>query len=188
MTLPKALILPLFLTLAACGGDKARFLIETAPADAPIRVRVSTIELREVVLPAYAADSQILAEGADGGLRPVKGAEWADGSAQAITAQLARNLDLRSTASVAAEPWPLTEPADVRLDVRMDRMVARKDGRFELSGQYAIVSASGVVRDSLERFEITAPMADGSPAAIAAAYSATIADLGQRILRRLARR
>lgn len=180
--LPKALTLPLILTLAACSGESTRFLIEPAPAEAPVRLRVSSIEMREVVLPAYAADSQILAEGPDGGLRPVKGAEWADGSAQAVTAQLARSLDLRSTASVAAEPWPLTEPADVRLEVRIDRMVARADGRFQLSGQYALASPDRKIRDSLTRFDLSAPLADEAPGAIAAAYAQTLDQLGRRII------
>lgn len=186
--LPKALTLPLILTLAACGGNATRFLIETAPAEAPVRLRVSSIELREVVLPAYAADSQILAESPEGGLRPVKGAEWADGSAQAVTAQLARSLDLRSTASVAAEPWPLTEPADVRLEVRIDRVAARADGRFQLSGQYAVAAPEGRVADRLERFAIDTPLADATPAAIAGAYSAALEALSGRILGTLARR
>ena len=180
--MPKALILPLILTLAACGGDATRFLIEPAPVAAPVRLRVSSIELREVVLPGYAEDSQILAEGADGGLRPVKGAEWADGSAQAITAQLARSLDLRSTASVAAEPWPLTDPADVRLEVRIDRMVARANGRFQLSGQYAVASPDGRLRDRLERFDLASPMAGDGPAAIAAAYAGCLDQLSGRII------
>lgn len=183
-------LLPLSLTLllAGCAAAPSRFLIETAPATAPIALRVSSIELRDVVLPAYAEDSQILQETADGGMRPIKGAEWADGTARGVTAELARSLDLRGSASVAAEPWPLTDPAQVRLEVRIDRMVARVDGSFLLSGQFAVAAPERQLRDSLERFAISVPLADNGPGAVAGAYAAALEQLSLQILRRLARR
>lgn len=181
--------------LSACGGANAtRYLVETgaaasAPA-APIRLRVATIELREVVLPAYGEGSQILAEAPDGGLVPVRGGQWADGSARAITAELARSLDLRSTASVAAEPWPLAEPADIRLEVRIERLIARAGGDFQLGGQYVVASPDGRMREFMERFELTAPIPDetAGPRAIAAAYGQALEQLSGLILTRLARR
>lgn len=184
----RLLPLSLVLLLAACAGTPSRYLIETAPAPAPIALRVSTIELRDVVLPAYAEDSKILQETAEGGLRPIKGAEWADGTARGVTAELARSLDLRGSASVAAEPWPLSDPAQVRLEVRIDRMVARADGSFLLSGQFALAAPERQIRDGLERFEIAVPLADTGAAAVANAYASSLEQLSLQILRRLARR
>lgn len=188
------LVLSLSLLTAACGGEATRYLVTADPvappeAKAPVqrRLRVSTIELREVVLPAYGEDSQILLEGADGGLSPLKGSEWADGSARAITAELARSLDLGSTASVAAEPWPLSESADVRLEVRIERMVARKDGLFQLSGQFAISSLDGRWRDRLQRYDLRVALPEASPSAVAAAYGRALNMLSQEILSSLAR-
>ena len=110
-------------SLTACSENAARFPVETAPATAsaaPVRLRVATIELRDVVLPAYAEDSQMQLRNAEGALVTLEGAQWAAPSAQAMTAELARGLDLGSTASVAAEPWPLSEPAQMRLVILQD--------------------------------------------------------------------
>ena len=184
--------LSLAVLLAGCGGNATRYVVEAEPMAAPAaakqRLRVGSIELREVVLPAYGEDSKLLVEGKDGGLTPVRGSEWADASPRAITAELARSLDLRSTASVAAEPWPLLDGPDIRLEVRIDRLIARADGAFLLGGQYAVASPDGRLRDFLERFEISVPLADQKPATVARAYGAALDGLGSQILRRLARR
>lgn len=186
--LTKALFLCLPLALAACSGaGTTRYLVESGTAEAPARLRVNTIEVRDVMLPAYGEETQILRETAEGGLRPLRGAQWADGSARAITAELARGLDLRSSASVAAEPWPLTDPADIRLEVRIERLVARADGQFQLSGQYAVASPDGRIRDFLERFEIVQPVDGEGAAPVAEAYGAALAELSRQITRRLAR-
>ena len=185
------------LSLAACGGPPAtRYLIEAAPASdqAPVRLRVRSIELRDVVLPAYGEGSQILREGSAGALVPIAGAEWADGSSSAITAELARRLDLRSSATVAAEPWPLADPADLRLELRLTSVVARADGRFQLAGQFAAASMDGRAREFIERIDISVPMA-GQPddgrseaAVIADAYGRALEALAEAMLARLARR
>lgn len=184
--------LSLAVLLAGCGGNATRYVVEAEPMATPAaakqRLRVGSIELREVVLPAYGEDSKLLVEGKDGGLTPVRGSEWADASPRAITAELARSLDLRSTASVAAEPWPLLDGPDIRLEVRIDRLIARADGAFLLGGQYAVASPDGRLRDFLERFEISVPLADQKPATVARAYGAALDGLGSQILRRLARR
>jgi uncharacterized protein len=181
------LTLALTLGLAACGDTAARYLVEPAPTAAPVALRLSSLEVRDVVLPAYAESSQILQEEAGGALRPVSGSEWADSSARAMTAALARSLDLQTTAGVAAEPWPLSDAAEARLDVRIDRIVARADQTFQMSGQYAVASFDGTIREVLERFDIRVPMAGGTPAAIAAAKGRAIDQLSQQIIARLAR-
>jgi len=176
------------LALAACGtSNPARFLPEVAGTAPQQRLRISTIELRDIVLPAYGSAAEILSEGPDGALKALKGAEWADNSAEALTADLARRLDLGGTASVAAEPWPLSEPADVRLEVRIDRITAARDGTFRMSGQFAVASPDLRQREFLERFAISVPLTEATPVGIAAAYGRALDDLSARILRRLAR-
>ncbi|MCC6001319.1 MAG: membrane integrity-associated transporter subunit PqiC [Pararhodobacter sp.] len=181
------------LTLAACSAPPAtRYLIEAAPSaeQAPVRLRVRTIELRDISLPAYGEGSQILREGSAGVLMPIRGAEWADGSSTAITGELARRLDLRSSATVAAEPWPLADPADLRLEVRLSRVVARADGRFQLAGQFAVSAPEGQIRDFIEQIDISVPMSDdeNDARAVAEAYGRALEDLAEVILARLTRR
>lgn len=187
--LSRAFVLPLVLAfgLAACGDNAARYLVEPAPTAAAVPLRLPTLEVRDVVLPAYAEGAQILQQDASGALRPIARSEWADGSSRAVTAALARSLDLQTTAAVAAEPWPLSDAPAGRLDVRIDRIVARADQTFQLSGQYAVASFQGNISEVLQRFDIRVPMAGDSPAAIAAAQGQALDQLAAQIVTRLRR-
>lgn len=173
--------------LSACGDNKARYVIPPSDTGTEVRLRVSSIEVRDVSLPAYAAASEIVIEDTDGALRPVAKAIWADDPPRAITGALARSLDVRSSAAVSAEPWPLSDAADVRLEVRVSQMIARADGVFSMTGQFALASQSGAIRDTLQRFEIDVPLADTSPASVATATGNAIDTLAEQILSRLTR-
>jgi uncharacterized protein len=184
--------LALLALLTACADSNARFPIAAevaAPAEAVSKVRVSvaTIEVQDVSLPAYAAASEIVMEQADGALRVVPKAIWADDPVRGVTNALSRSLDLRSTATVVAEPWPLAEPAAVKLEVRIDQMVASVGGAFTLSGQYAIAAPEGAIRERMQRFTVSAPMADDSAASIAKATGIAIDNLATEILTQLRR-
>ncbi|MGO4909448.1 membrane integrity-associated transporter subunit PqiC [Pseudorhodobacter sp. W20_MBD10_FR17] len=184
-----AIALAAALPLASCGDKDARFPIaaETVPAVAKTQVAVRTVEVREVSLPAYAAASEIVVEQMGGALTVVPKAIWADDPVRGVTGALARSLDLRSTASVAAEPWPLADSADVRIEVRVDRMIAKLNGNFELTGQFAIAAPNGAMRESVQRFTVTAPLADNSPGSVAQATGVAIDSLAADIVKKLRR-
>lgn len=176
------------LLVAACGSDNsALYLIEPPTGAEAVRVRATTIEVRDVTLPAYAAASDIAYQTEDGSLRTVPGALWAEDPARAVTAQVARALDASTTAAVSTEPWPLVDGPDLRLDIRIDRMVALADGRFEVSGQYAASSPDGAGRGILERFTIAVPLEGEGPGPIAKATGQALSDLTSRIAQRLSR-
>lgn len=175
------------LALMSCGDKNERFLIAPAQTISETRVAVSSIEVRDVSLPAYAAASEIVAEDASGALRALPKSLWADDPPRAVTGALARSLDLKSTATVAAEPWPLNDGPAVRVEVRIDQMVARADGSFGMTGQFAITSFSGAQRDRLQRFSISVPLANTSAAAVAQATGQAIDALADEILAQLAR-
>jgi uncharacterized lipoprotein YmbA len=141
--------------------------------------------VRDVSLPAYAAASEIIVEDGTGALRPTAKAIWADDPLRAVTGALARSLDLKSSATVAVEPWPLSDSAAVQVAVRIDQMIARADGTFVLSGQFALSSPIGALRDRLQRFSVVVPMDDTSPASVAAATGRAIDGLADEILGQL---
>lgn len=176
------------LLLAACGADNsARYLVDAPAAEAARTVRVRSIEVRDMVLPAYAAALEIAQQDETGALRNLPDTLWADEPVRGMTAALARSLDLGSSATVAAEPWPLDTPADVQLIVRVERMVAGSDGIFVLSGQYAIAAPDGAVRERLERFDIRVPLAAADAPTIAAATGQAVAAIAADIIGTLAR-
>jgi uncharacterized protein len=184
--------LALVALVSACADSNARFPIAAevaAPAAAvtQMRLAVSTIEVQDVSLPAYAAASEIVIEQADGSLRVVPKAIWADDPVRGVTNALSRSLDLRSTATVVAEPWPLAEPAAVKLEVRIDQMVASVGGNFTLSGQYAIAAPEGAIRERVKRFSVSTPMTDDSAASVAKATGVAIDNLATEILTQLRR-
>lgn len=183
----RAALVCIICTLAGCAGNADRFLINTPAAATPIAVPVATIEVRDVSLPAYAAAIEISQEERGGALRNIRTSLWADEPVRGVTAALARSLDNATSATVAAEPWPLSEPADALLDVRVERMLARADGSFDFSGQYAISAPDGAVRERLQRFDIRIPAAQPGASGVAAASGAAIAALATEIARTLAR-
>ncbi|MCV2869594.1 PqiC family protein [Defluviimonas sp. WL0002] len=178
-------LLLLLLGLSACGAAADRYLVEPSSAQERIVLRVGSLEIREVVVPAYAEASEILRQSESGALQVVENAQWADGSARALTSTLARSLDLMTTTDVAAEPWPLTEPAAAQLEVRIESMVARADGAFQLAGQFAVASSDGRITEFIDRFDISVALDGDGPAAIARANGRAVEMLAHQIAQRL---
>ncbi|WP_435311293.1 PqiC family protein [Primorskyibacter sedentarius] len=182
------MLLPLVLLLvSACAGTEPRYLIDPPEVKTVSRLAVSSIEVREVSLPTYAEGSEILMEGEDGALMPIDNAAWADDPVRAVTLSLADQMGRASTATVAAEPWPLEEGADVSVHVRVTAMVARADGTFDLTGQYALSSFDKVVRERVARFDISIPLPANTPSGIALATSQSVTALSDQILTALRR-
>lgn len=178
--------LPILIFLAACSGpEDPRFLIEPAPSSEKIRVLVGSIEVRDVSLPAYAADPEVLAEGEGGALYPVGGSLWADDPVRGFTQALVSDLSARTNATIASEPWPLTEDAHARLDVRVNQVFAQANGQFMLAGQFAVASPDEVIREFVRTFEIEIPIQGEGSGAIAAAQSAAIGELARLVSRSL---
>lgn len=178
--------LALSLLIAACGSD-TQYLVAPVGAEQQVALRVRSVELRDVVLPEYAEAPEILQQGADGGLRPIRGAVWGDGSARAVTGRLAASLAARTTARVAAEPWPLEGYPEAAVSVRIDRIVARADAQFEISGQFAIAAPERPGLETLQRFAVVVPVVGAGPGAIAQAKGAALDAIAAQIAGRLAR-
>ena len=97
------------------------------------------------------------------------------------TLTLARAISDVSGAAVIAEPWPLGEPAERRLEVRVEKALAQSDGLYRLSGRYFLADESGGGTNHARSFDISVPLANAEPQSIAVAQSTALSILAQQI-------
>jgi uncharacterized protein len=170
----------LLLALAACGPDPVRYAVPLPTPERRAPVVVSTLEVRDVTLPLYAALEEIYTEREDGGLVSDTRTLWADDPQRGVTQALATALSRLTTARVAASPWPLDGLPEARLEVRLETMVARADGQFAMSGQYFVARPDS---DRAGRFSIQVPYQPGSVPSAASAQGRAIDLLARQIAR-----
>ena len=180
------LTLGLTLALAAC-GNAPRYLIDPPAPQQRLTTAAQTIMLRDVSLPEYAAASEIALQGEDGAVKNARRALWADLPERSLTLALARQLDAALSATVAAEPWPLSGLPDAEIEVRVQQSLAGADNIFRLEGQYYVRAEGVSVGPASAPFAIAVPMAGTDPQDIAAAQSAAIAQLATIIARGVGR-
>ncbi len=168
-------------TLAACGGTPdARVAVPRAEPGQSQRISYSTVALRAVSLPTYAASEDIYISGLDGVISPGAGLLWADEPGRAITLELTRYLAQITGARVASEPWPFADRAQVEVELRIEEMLAHADGTFRLSGQYFVAPENG--RDRANLFALVVPIGGAFTAQdIAAARGAAMRQLAGEI-------
>lgn len=171
-------------TLGAC-SQPVRFVADPPAEAAPVRLRLASLEVKDVLLPAYAIDPDILVEQPDGSLKALKKAVWADETAQGVTQGIASAIAARSTADVAAEPWPLAAYPDAQLVVRFDRFVPQAGGTFRASGQFALASPDRRIRESITNFDLSVPIAGDSPQAMAAARAQMLRAVAAEVIKKL---
>lgn len=173
------------LALTACSDpeDTARYLIDPPASGARLPDRLGLTELREVSLPEYASGQEIAWQTAEGAVRSGPGNLWADNPQRSFTLTLARAISDLSGATVISEPWPLAEPPQRRLEVRVEKALAQADGMFRLGGRYFLsderFGAGGA--SHARSFDISVPLASDQPAAVAQAMSLAIAQLAGQI-------
>ena len=168
--------------LTACGGTPLRFDVPVAQSEVKIPVSVGSIEVRDVSLPLYAEQEVIFFEDETGALVSDDNLLWADDPRRGFTEGLALSLAAQTRATVAAEPWPFFDRADVQLDVRVSRALPGRDGIYRLDGQYFVGSPSGG-RERAHRFSLQAPYQTLSAPSIAAAKARLISELATMIAR-----
>ncbi len=178
------LLILLPLLLAACSSTEGPLRFPVTVPDATDRIGVSfrAIEVREAALPLYAELEEIYVQGADGALHSDTEILWADTPRRTVTQGLVGALSRLTTARVAAEPWPLQDLPDARLEVRFDQLLAQADGAFLAAGQYYVAALEGG-RDRSGSFTVSVPYDPTGPGAIAAAKGVAI----DRIARQIAR-
>ncbi|WP_216665301.1 membrane integrity-associated transporter subunit PqiC [Pseudoruegeria sp. HB172150] len=176
------------LFVAGCGGEvESRYGEPVRPgsASAPgerVYTAYHSIEVVAVTMPSYAANEEIYVKSTSGAISPL-GPLWTDLPERAVTLQLARDLRTVTGALAAPEPWPFVEPADARVDVRIEEFLAVPTGSFRMSGQF-FVAPEVEGRNRSGQFSIDAPLTgDGGPAEIARARSRAVSKLAVEIAR-----
>ena len=165
----------------------AQYLVDPPTSQLRLRPIVSSVEIRDVSLPRYAAADEIALQNEDGAIRSLPGTAWADVPQRSVTLTLSRNIGTILNARVSAEPWPFTEPPAAEISVLIERMLVGQDGVLRFSGQYAIAPRESDISDRSGRFAITKPVTGESLNAVAAAHGAALVELSETIARRLAR-
>jgi uncharacterized protein len=177
-------ILPLLLVgLVACGTASDRYVVSPPQATQSQRIAFFSVEIRDISLPAYAADDEIVLQSPDGRLVSGGGVLWADTPERAVALELSRHLAQISRARVAASPWPFEALPGARLDLRFEKLVAGEDGQYRAMGQYFVAVPDGG-RERSGVFDLTVPFDPAAgPSAIAAARGQVILDLAQYLAR-----
>ena len=179
--------LGLALALGACGfGDTAeRFAVPVADITERERISYGSVEVAEVSLPTYAALEEIFVAGEDGALQSDVAALWADDPTRAVTLELSRALATITGARVAPAPWPFEAFPEVRVDARIEEMLADADGVFRLSGQYFVAPRDETRRDRTGVFSLATPWdVTKGAAGIAEARGRLVRDLALEIAQR----
>ncbi|MBI1170385.1 hypothetical protein GC209_03195 [bacterium] len=173
------LVVLALITACAKAEKTQHYLIDAPAVSRHLPDRLGRVALHEVSLPQYAASDEIAYQTPDGALHSRPDQIWADDPVHAVTGFLAAQISAVSGATAVAEPWPFSDPPDRRLDVRIERMLARADGSFQLAGQYFVTSDQG--GDIARRFDIAVPIEGEGPAATAAAQSLALQKLAEKI-------
>ncbi|MEM1302441.1 MAG: PqiC family protein [Pseudomonadota bacterium] len=186
MALFRFILFATFSMMVACSTPEDLYLLPApAKTNASIKVRPKTVEVRDVSLPSYAEEADILVRHTDGALRPIDGALWANDPQKGITQAIARRLDAGTTATVTPEPWPLFDGPDRSVEITIERMVATAGKTLEIEGQFAILSRTGEAREFVRRFEVVEFLPDGSANAVAGAMGLGLGTLSDQIAKAL---
>jgi uncharacterized lipoprotein YmbA len=183
---PFALLAACLIALTACGSATERYIVTAPQATQSQRIGFRAVEIRDVSLPAYAADDEIVRRSADG--RVVSdGVLWADTPDRAVALELSRHLAQITGARVASNPWPFEALPDGRIDLRFETLVASEEGTYRATGQYFVAVSDGR-RERSGIFDLSVPFDPAAgPAAVAAARGQVILDLAEDLARRALR-
>jgi len=164
--------------LASCGAEPERFAVAPPAVIEKVRIGFSSVEVRDVSLPSYAAADEISVQGPDGKLLSSSNVLWADKPERAVAMEISQNLVRMTGRRIAAEPWPFEAYPQARLELRFSELVATAEGEFKASGQYfvAVREEEGRERSGLFAQSVAFDL-EGGPAAIAAARGQLILDV-----------
>lgn len=175
------------LALTACTPEPDRLALAQLDSAIELRPLVSSVMVRTVSLPTYAAAEEIAVELETGLIASNTEVLWADDPQRAMTIAVARNLGDILNIDAGPEPWPFIGLPDASVDVRVERVLAQADGTFRLSGQFYVGGDGIDFRNSSRAFSISKAMTDLSLPSIATAQAEAVLSLSEEIAKTLGR-
>jgi len=188
------------LALAACDDNTRRYPLEATPSTIKVRASVSSVLVRSVSLPSYAASEEIAFQDEFGVIKLSASDLWADDPERATTLVISRHLNQMTSATVAPEPWPIEEQPKATVDVRVEQLVATNRNTLRLSGQYFVggqeiqpeysedpepKSPRYTIHARSRLFDIEVPLPGAASGALAVAQSNALRVLSERIAKDL---
>ena len=187
MKTPFLLTCGLILGLAACTAPINRVDLVPLQSELRLRAAVSTIMLRTVSLPTYAAEEEVSVQG-PGGLIVSDGAIlWADEPERAATLAVTGHLNDILSATVGPDPWPFVDLPDVAVEVFISDILATNAGVFRMRGQYFIGGDRIDFPKTVDSFDYAIALPTEGIGGVAAAQSQALLQLSEDIARNLAR-
>ncbi len=187
MMKPFLLALVATAALAACSGPTNRVDLVPLQSDLRRNASVSSVMVRTVSLPTYAAAEEIAIQSPEGVIVTEGDILWADLPDRAATLTITRHLNSILSAVVGPDPWPFVDLPDAVVEVRVEEMIAGGDGVFRLRGQYFVGGDAARFRNTVQSFSYTSPLAEPGFGSVAAAQSQVLLALSEDIARTLSR-
>lgn len=187
MKTPLMLTLGLFMGLAACTGPVNRVDLVPLQSDLRLRASVSTVMLRAVSLPTYAAEEELSVQDGSGLITSDGAILWADAPERAATLAVTRHLNDILSATVAPDPWPFLDVPDVVAEVAVTDSLATNAGVFRLRGQFFIGGDGIDYPKIVESFDYTVQIPAEGAGGVAAAQSQALLLLAEDVARKLGR-
>ena len=190
------------LAVSGCEDTTQRYPLEAVTSSVKVRVAVSSVLVRSVSLPTYAAAEEIAFQDETGAIKLNASELWADDPERATTLVISRHLNQMTSATVAPQPWPMEEQPLAAVDIRVEQLLATNRNTLRLSGQYFIggqeieqdysedpgdKAPQRTIRSRSRLFDIDVPVQGNAPGALAAAQSDALRVLAEEIARDLAR-
>lgn len=189
------------LVVAGCEDTTQRYPLEAVTSSVKVRVAVSSVLVRSVSLPTYAAAEEIAFQDETGAIKLNASELWADDPERATTLVISRHLNQMTSATVAPQPWPMEEQPLAAVDIRVEQLLATNRNTLRLSGQYfiggqeieqdysedaGVKAPQRTIRSRSRLFDIDVPVQGNAPGALAAAQSDALRVLAEEIARDLA--
>ncbi len=173
--------------LAACTTPINR--VDLVPLQSTLRLQaaVSTVMLRTVSLPTYAAEEEVSIQDTTGLIFSDGDILWADEPERAATLAVTRHLNDILNATVGPDPWPFVDLPDVAVEVFVSDILATNTGDFRLRGQYFIGGDRIDFPKKVQNFDYSVPLPAEGVGGVAAAQSQVLLLLSEDIARSLAR-